>query len=73
MGFQDRAYGTLLARTAWLLELADHWRGRDPEFAEQLRAKARHLQGEDQLRSRPVLTAVRPTGVERRAYFSPFS
>ena len=44
MGFQDRAYETQLARSAWLLELADHWRERDPEFAEQLRTKARQLQ-----------------------------
>lgn len=54
MSFQDRAYETLLARAAWLLELAEHWRERDPEFAEQLRAKARQLQGEDQQRSRSV-------------------
>jgi hypothetical protein len=44
MGFQDRAYETQLARSAWLLELADHWSERDPEFAEQLRTKARELQ-----------------------------
>jgi len=54
MGFEDRAYETPLARTAWLLELAEHWHERDHEFAEQLRAKARQLQGEDQQRSRPV-------------------
>jgi len=56
MGFQDRAYETQLARSAWLLELADHWCERDPEFAEQLRTKARQVQGgssEDQQRSRP--------------------
>lgn len=48
MGFKDRAYETQLAKSAWLLELADHWSERDPEFAEQLRAKARQLQsGED--------------------------
>ncbi|HTJ10283.1 MAG TPA: hypothetical protein VL393_11405 [Candidatus Binataceae bacterium] len=44
MGFQDRAYETQLARSAWLVELADHWSERDPEFAEMLRAKARQLQ-----------------------------
>ena len=44
MGFQDRAYETQLARSAWLLELADHWSERDPEFAEQLRTKVRQLQ-----------------------------
>ena len=43
MGFQDQAYETQLARSAWLLELADHWCDRDPEFAEQLRTKARQL------------------------------
>ena len=43
MGFPDRAYETQLAKSAWLLELADHWSDRDPEFAEQLRAKARHF------------------------------
>ena len=43
MGLQNRAYETLLARTAWLLELADHWSERDPEFAEELRVKARAL------------------------------
>jgi hypothetical protein len=56
MGFQDRAYETQLAKSAWLLELADHWTDRDPEFAEQLRAKARQLQSgssEDQQRSGP--------------------
>jgi hypothetical protein len=48
MGFQDRAYETQLARSAWLLELADHWRDRDPEFAEQLRMKAcRFREAED--------------------------
>jgi len=47
MGFQDRAYETQLARSACLLELADHWDERDPEFAEQLRAKARQLQSAD--------------------------
>jgi len=44
MGFQDRAYDTQLAKSAWLLELAEHWRERDPEFAEQLRVKVRQLQ-----------------------------
>ena len=44
MGFQDRAYETQLAKSAWLVELADHWSERDPEFAEQLRMKARQLQ-----------------------------
>jgi hypothetical protein len=48
MGFQDCAHQTLLARTAWLLELADHWRERDSEFAEELRAKARALQTDQQ-------------------------
>lgn len=48
MGFQDRAYETQLAKSAWLLELADRWSERDPEFGEQLRMKARQLQsGED--------------------------
>jgi hypothetical protein len=45
MGFQDRAYETQLAKSAWLLELAAHWCERDHEFAEQLRAQARQLQG----------------------------
>lgn len=44
MDFQDRAYDAQLAKSIWLLELADHWRDRDPEFAEQLRTKARELQ-----------------------------
>jgi len=39
MGFQDRSYETRLAKSAWLLELADHWSERDPEFAEHLRMK----------------------------------
>jgi hypothetical protein len=52
MGFQDRAHETQLAKSAWLLELADHWSERDPEFAEQLRTKARQLQSaEDGRRS----------------------
>jgi hypothetical protein len=50
MSFQDRAYDTQLAKSAWLLELADHWRERDPEFAEQLRAKARQLRGAEDSR-----------------------
>ena len=50
MGFQDRAYETQLAKSAWLLELADHWSERDPEFAEQLRTKARELQGAEGVR-----------------------
>ena len=45
MGFKE--YETLLAKSAWLLELAEHWRERDPEFAERLRAKARELQSAD--------------------------
>ena len=58
MGFQDRAYETQLARSAWLLELADHWGERDPEFAEQLRAKARQLQSADDThRFGPQLTS----------------
>jgi len=44
MGFPDRAYETQLAKSAWLLELADHWSDRDPEFAEELRVKARQPQ-----------------------------
>jgi hypothetical protein len=44
MSFRDRAFDTQLAKSAWLLELADHWSERDPEFAEQLRARARQLQ-----------------------------
>ena len=50
VGFQGRAYETQLARSVWLLELADRWSERDPEFAEQLRLKARELQSaEDDL------------------------
>ena len=45
MSFQDREYETQLAKSAWLLELADHWGERDPEFADQLRMKAQKLQG----------------------------
>lgn len=57
MGFQDRAYETKPARALWLLELSDHWRERDPEFAGQLRAQARQLQSspsDDQQQSRAV-------------------
>jgi hypothetical protein len=43
MGFQDRAYETQLAKSAWLLGLADHWSERDPEFAKLLRMKAQQL------------------------------
>jgi hypothetical protein len=50
MAFEDRAYETQLAKSAWLLELADYWRERDPEFAEQLRAKARQLKGTEDRR-----------------------
>jgi hypothetical protein len=50
MSFQDRAYETQLARTAWLMELAEYWSERDPEFAEQLRVKARQLQDADEAR-----------------------
>jgi hypothetical protein len=53
MGFRDRMYETQLAKSAWLLELADHWSARDPEFADQLRMKARQLQNEEEDR-RPV-------------------
>ena len=48
MGFRERMYETQLAKSAWLLELADHWSERDPEFAEELRAKARALQTDQQ-------------------------
>jgi len=30
MGFQYRAHETQLAKSAWLLELAEHWSERDP-------------------------------------------
>ena len=53
MGFQDREYETQLAKSAWLLELADHWSERDSEFAEQLRMKARHPQGAPEEGRRP--------------------
>jgi len=43
MGFQDRAYQTQLARSAWLFDLGDHCRERDAEFADQLRMKAWQL------------------------------
>jgi len=63
MGFQERAYETPLARTAWLLELAEHWRERDHEFAEQLRTKARQLQSaEDRRRAAQPLTNLRHKG-----------
>ena len=47
MSFRDRAFDAQLAKSAWLLELADHWSERDPEFAEQLRERARQLQNVD--------------------------
>jgi len=50
MGFRERMYETQLAKSAWLLELADHWSERDPEFAEQLRVRARQLQSEEEER-----------------------
>lgn len=50
MSFQDRAYETQLAKSAWLMELAEYWSERDPEFAEQLRAKARQLQNVEEVR-----------------------
>jgi hypothetical protein len=50
MGFQDRAYETQLAKSAWLSELAEHWRERDPECAEHLRTKARQLQSAEDIR-----------------------
>jgi len=54
MSFQDRAYQTELAKSAWLLELADRWRERDPEFARLLRMKARQLQGAAEQGRRPA-------------------
>jgi hypothetical protein len=54
MGFRDRMYDTQLAKSAWLLELADHWSARDPEFADQLRMKARQLQSAEDRRRRPT-------------------
>ncbi|HLK85229.1 MAG TPA: hypothetical protein VKT27_01865 [Candidatus Binataceae bacterium] len=50
MALQDRGYETQLAKSAWLLELADYWSERDSEFAEQLRAKARQLQSAEDRR-----------------------
>lgn len=50
MALQDRGYETQLAKSAWLLELADYWSERDAEFAEQLRAKARQLQNAEDRR-----------------------
>jgi hypothetical protein len=53
MSFQDRGYETQLAKSAWLLELADHWSERDSEFAKLLRMKARQLQNAAEQGSRP--------------------
>jgi hypothetical protein len=53
MSFQDRGYETQLAKSAWLLELADHWSERDREFAKLLRMKARQLQSAAEQGRRP--------------------
>lgn len=58
MGFQDRAYETQLAKSAWLLELADHWSERDPDFAEELRMKARRPQSAENARRKDTATRV---------------
>lgn len=43
MGFQGPGRETQLAKSPWLLELAEHWSERAPEFANQLRMKTRQL------------------------------
>jgi hypothetical protein len=55
MGFQDREYGTQLAKASWWLKVADHWNERDPKFAELLRMRAREIQrAEDAKANSPV-------------------
>jgi hypothetical protein len=55
MGFEDREYGTQLAKAAWLLEMAARWNDRDPKFADLLRMKARLIQeSEDEKANVPV-------------------